>query len=153
MSTSKLHILIYYYYTNEVWKQQEATSEAIDIDQEFQVAAAAGSYTVRSGSVYQLCGYPLSLSLSQNYRKNQDKERTLLMARESQHFFFHQLLLLLAVGILFLSGQEVHATDGAASTSQLSKSTGPPAFCLQDPNDGSCLAGAVYKRCGIDTLW
>ena len=35
----------------------------------------------------------------------------------------------------------------------LSKSTGPPAFFLQDPNDGLCLAGEKYKRCAIDTLW
>jgi hypothetical protein len=35
----------------------------------------------------------------------------------------------------------------------VSKSTGPPAFFLQDPTDGQCLAGAKYKRCGIDTLW
>mmetsp|Transcript_357 Transcript_357/g.616 ORF Transcript_357/g.616 Transcript_357/m.616 type:complete len:853 (+) Transcript_357:60-2618(+) len=36
---------------------------------------------------------------------------------------------------------------------QVSKSTGPPAFFLQDPTDGQCLAGSKYKRCGIDTLW
>ena len=35
----------------------------------------------------------------------------------------------------------------------MSKSTGPPAFFLQDPNDGLCLAGGIYKRCAIDTLW
>ena len=35
----------------------------------------------------------------------------------------------------------------------LAKSTGPPSFFLQDPNDGSCLAGGVYKRCALDTLW
>jgi hypothetical protein len=35
----------------------------------------------------------------------------------------------------------------------ISKSTGPPSFFLQDPNDGLCLAGKNYKRCGIDTLW
>jgi hypothetical protein len=35
----------------------------------------------------------------------------------------------------------------------VSKSTGPPAFFLQDPTDGLCLAGHVYKRCAIDTLW
>ena len=35
----------------------------------------------------------------------------------------------------------------------VSKSVGPPSFFLQDPNDGLCLAGAEYKRCGIDTLW
>lgn len=35
----------------------------------------------------------------------------------------------------------------------VSKSSGPPAFFLQDPNDGLCLAGDKYKRCAIDTLW
>ena len=42
--------------------------------------------------------------------------------------------------------------SGAAQKS-LSKSTGPPAFFLQDPNDGLCLAGEKYRRCAIDTLW
>jgi hypothetical protein len=35
----------------------------------------------------------------------------------------------------------------------VSKSSGPPAFFLQDPTDGMCLAGETYKRCAIDTLW
>eukprot|EP01031_Cornospumella_fuschlensis_P044413 gene44413-54314_t len=35
----------------------------------------------------------------------------------------------------------------------LSRSTGPPAFFLQDLQDGMCLAGASYKRCGLDSLW
>lgn len=30
---------------------------------------------------------------------------------------------------------------------------GPPAFFLQDPIDGLCLAGETYKRCALDTLW
>jgi hypothetical protein len=41
----------------------------------------------------------------------------------------------------------------ATGQSQVSKSTGPPAFFLQDPTDGACLAGDTYKRCGLDTLW
>jgi hypothetical protein len=43
----------------------------------------------------------------------------------------------------------------SCSTAQkaVSKSSGPPAFFLQDPNDGKCLAGGKYKRCAIDTLW
>jgi len=41
----------------------------------------------------------------------------------------------------------------SASTGTVSKSSGPPAFFLQDPNDGLCLAGGIYKRCAIDTLW
>ena len=36
---------------------------------------------------------------------------------------------------------------------KLAKSTGPPSFFLQDTNDGLCLAGDRYKRCGLDTLW
>ena len=35
----------------------------------------------------------------------------------------------------------------------VAKSTGPPAFFLQDVNDGLCLAGNEYKRCSINTLW
>lgn len=42
---------------------------------------------------------------------------------------------------------------GGAAGSRLAKATGPPAFFLQDPSDGSCLAGAEFKRCAIDTLW
>lgn len=41
----------------------------------------------------------------------------------------------------------------AASSTGVAKSTGPPAFFLQDPNDGLCLSGPEFKRCGIDTLW
>ena len=29
----------------------------------------------------------------------------------------------------------------------------PPLFFLQDPNDSLCLAGEVFKRCSIDTLF
>ncbi|CAM9492213.1 unnamed protein product [Heterosigma akashiwo] len=28
-----------------------------------------------------------------------------------------------------------------------------PAFFLQDPSDGLCVAGDVFKRCAVDTLW
>jgi hypothetical protein len=35
----------------------------------------------------------------------------------------------------------------------ITKSTGPPAFFLQDLTDGLCLAGSNFKRCSIDTLW
>ena len=38
------------------------------------------------------------------------------------------------------------------SSQKLAKTTGPPAFFLQD-NDGLCLAGGEFKRCAIDTLW
>ena len=41
----------------------------------------------------------------------------------------------------------------ALAQKAVSKSAGPPAFFLQDPTDGLCLAGKVYKRCSIDTLW
>ena len=33
------------------------------------------------------------------------------------------------------------------------ESDGPPPFFLQDPKDSLCLAGEVFKRCSIDTLW
>jgi hypothetical protein len=39
------------------------------------------------------------------------------------------------------------------ASSRVAKSSGPPAFFLQDPSDGSCLAGGEFKRCAIDTLW
>lgn len=29
---------------------------------------------------------------------------------------------------------------------------GPPSFFIRD-QDGQCLAGTTFKRCGIDTLW
>jgi len=44
-----------------------------------------------------------------------------------------------------------HAYGSASS--RVAKSTGPPAFFLQDPSDGTCLAGGEFKRCAIDTLW
>lgn len=66
----------------------------------------------------------------------------------------HSYLLMIAnriaIIILFLFGNQivVNGQKGA-----LSKSVGPPSFFLQDPNDGLCLAGNSYKRCGVDTLW
>lgn len=48
---------------------------------------------------------------------------------------------------------------GAASTvssqrdSSVLKSEGPPTFFLKDTSDDLCLAGDVFKRCGLDTLW
>ena len=53
--------------------------------------------------------------------------------------------LILVIGLLTL--------QNTASQKSVSKSSGPPAFFLQDPNDGLCLAGEKYKRCAIDTLW
>jgi hypothetical protein len=41
----------------------------------------------------------------------------------------------------------------AKADTSVSKSTGPPSFFLQDVSDGSCLAGAIFKRCSYDTLW
>ena len=35
----------------------------------------------------------------------------------------------------------------------ISKTTGPPSFFIRDKDDGLCLAGSQFKRCGIDTLW
>ena len=54
-------------------------------------------------------------------------------------------MILFVLGMLFLCG--------ASGQKAVSKSAGPPAFFLQDPTDGLCLAGSSYKRCGIDTLW
>ena len=60
------------------------------------------------------------------------------------------MLSILSVGTILL-----HLSYLAKVTSQksVSKSSGPPAFFLQDPNDGLCLAGDKYRRCAIDTLW
>ena len=60
------------------------------------------------------------------------------------------MLVFLSVGSLLL-----HLSNFLAVSAQkaVSKSTGPPAFFLQDPNDGLCLAGDKYRRCAIDTLW
>ena len=49
--------------------------------------------------------------------------------------------------ILFTLGNQV------SGQKSLTKSVGPPSFFLQDTNDGLCLAGNSYKRCGVDTLW
>ena len=38
-------------------------------------------------------------------------------------------------------------------STEVTKSQGPPAFFLQDPADGLCLGGGVFKRCSINTLW
>lgn len=45
------------------------------------------------------------------------------------------------------------AFSALTAQKSVSKSTGPPAFFLQDPNDGQCLGAGKYKRCSIDTLW
>lgn len=39
------------------------------------------------------------------------------------------------------------------SQSAVSKSSGPPAFFLQDPTDGKCLSGNTFRRCALNTLW
>lgn len=41
----------------------------------------------------------------------------------------------------------------SASQKSLTKTSGPPPFFLQDPVDGQCLSGSVYKRCSLNTLW
>eukprot|EP00640_Fibrocapsa_japonica_P003963 CAMPEP_0113943834 /NCGR_PEP_ID=MMETSP1339-20121228/28444_1 /TAXON_ID=94617 /ORGANISM="Fibrocapsa japonica" /LENGTH=870 /DNA_ID=CAMNT_0000948801 /DNA_START=93 /DNA_END=2705 /DNA_ORIENTATION=+ /assembly_acc=CAM_ASM_000762 len=58
-------------------------------------------------------------------------------------------ILVLYTSIHVLVGQVVaeDASEGAAETEE------NPAFFLQDPTDGMCLAGDVFKRCAIDTLW
>jgi len=55
------------------------------------------------------------------------------------------------VGITMMYMLVDHAYGSASS--RVAKSTGPPAFFLQDPSDGTCLAGGEFKRCAIDTLW
>lgn len=56
---------------------------------------------------------------------------------------------------LFIGFLSVSSICILSVTSQksLSKTSGPPAFFLQDPSDSLCLAGNKYRRCAIDTLW
>lgn len=54
---------------------------------------------------------------------------------------------LLSITVLLLFGF-IRAEAGAVS-----KSSGAPPFFLQDTQDALCLAGNVFKRCAIDTLW
>lgn len=41
----------------------------------------------------------------------------------------------------------------ATAQQDVQKSDAPPSFFLKDPTDGSCLAGGVFKRCALDSLW
>ena len=63
-------------------------------------------------------------------------------------------LLLTACLLSFVArAQDERGDNSASAQTQVSKTTGPPAFFLQDPADGMCLAGDRYKRCSIETLW
>lgn len=59
-------------------------------------------------------------------------------------------LCLLCILLLLLATTTSAATE---ESTQVSKATGPPSFFLQDPMDGLCLGGELYRRCSIDTLW
>ena len=63
------------------------------------------------------------------------------------------LTLLLTVCVLSFVARAQEEKGDASAQTQVSKTTGPPAFFLQDPTDGMCLAGDRYKRCSIETLW
>jgi hypothetical protein len=54
-----------------------------------------------------------------------------------------------------MSSSPVFAADkaGDGGTSTKTKSTTAPPFFLQDPSDSLCLAGEIFKRCSIDTLF
>lgn len=68
---------------------------------------------------------------------------------QPQSLFLHSFAMQSLVSIL-----SVFLLIGScASERAISKSSGPPAFFLQDPTDGLCLAGNKYKRCALDTLW
>ena len=72
--------------------------------------------------------------------------------------FFRRLftLLLVITGVIASATASDDTTASATSeapTTALSKSQGPPSFFLRDLNDGLCVAGAKFKRCGVDTLW
>jgi ankyrin repeat protein len=60
-----------------------------------------------------------------------------------------RLLLFIFFSVLIL----LELVTFANSQRSVSKSYGPPAFFLQDPNDGLCLAGGLYKRCSLSSLW
>ena len=51
--------------------------------------------------------------------------------------------------LALLAGATEESSSGGGS--RVAKSTGPPAFFLQDPTDGLCLSGTEFKRCAIDT--
>ena len=51
------------------------------------------------------------------------------------------MMMLLMIMFTLVQGKKASETDG------------PPPFFLQDPKDSLCLAGEVFKRCSIDTLW
>lgn len=61
-----------------------------------------------------------------------------------------RLLSLFVVLVAFSSARARDDTD-----SSLKKSHGPPTFFLRDEGneDGLCLSGKEFKRCGLDTLW
>ena len=50
--------------------------------------------------------------------------------------------------LALLAGATEESSSGGGS--RVAKSTGPPAFFLQDPTDGLCLSGTEFKRCAID---
>ena len=54
--------------------------------------------------------------------------------------------------LALLAGATEESSSGGGS--RVAKSTGPPAFFLQDPTDGLCLSGVhtgtEFKRCAID---
>ena len=62
-----------------------------------------------------------------------------------------KLVRAVALAWLALAGATEESSGGGGS--RVAKSTGPPAFFLQDPTDGLCLSGTEFKRCAIDTLW
>ena len=49
--------------------------------------------------------------------------------------------------LALLAGATEESSSGGGS--RVAKSTGPPAFFLQDPTDGLCLSGTEFKRCAI----
>lgn len=64
---------------------------------------------------------------------------------------FAALLVSLLVFLATLGSTAVHVQ--AAADSSGSKDSAPPPFFLQDPSDSLCLAGELFKRCSIDTLF
>ena len=104
------------------------------------VAAAAAVAVAAAASFHQIRSTPSSSNFDSSMQQPQERQR-----RRAGVPSLRNLGLAAAVSAL------VAAQGGEAS--RVAKSTGKPSFFLQDPTDGSCLAGGEFKRCAIDTLW
>jgi len=103
-------------------------------------AAVAAAAVAAAASFHQISSTPSISNFNSSMQKPQERQR-----RRTGGPSLRNLGLAAALSAL------VAAQGGEAS--RVAKSTGKPSFFLQDPTDGSCLAGGEFKRCAIDTLW